>query len=65
MPFTKYVIYYWYIDKNIFTNYKPLFDIKKTGKNFIIIDIKFYIILQSLFLKKKQEKFQVQYKNNY
>ena len=34
MPSTKYAICFWHIDKNMLTNYKPSFDIKKTGQEF-------------------------------
>lgn len=49
ISFIKYVLYFWYIDKNVVINYKPLFNKKKIDKHFIIINEKFYIKLLTLF----------------
>lgn len=34
IPSTKYVEYLWHVNKNVVTNCKPLFEIKKSGQEF-------------------------------
>lgn len=44
-------MYFWYVNKNSFANYKFLFNIKKYSKSFIIINIRYYIFIKLLFKK--------------
>lgn len=65
MPLTKHAIYFWLVNKNMFTNCKPLFDIKETWQKFyndwLII---LYSITESIF-KEKWTEFEVKYETDY
>ena len=63
--FTKHVIYLWHINKNVFINYKLLFDIKKSWQKFYnnwygVL----YSVTKSIF-EKKWAEFQAKYETDY
>lgn len=65
ISFTKYIIYLWYIDKNILINFKLLFNKKKRWQEFYN---NWYGILYTAtkpIFEKKWAKFQVKYETNY
>lgn len=65
MSYTKYALYFQYIDKNIFPNCKPSFDIEEIWKTFYDNWHKILYISTKLIFKRKCREFQAKYENNY
>ena len=63
--FTIYAVCFFYIDKNVFTNYKLLFDVEKSCQG---LYNNWYRVLYSTtkpIFEEKQAKFQAKYKTSY